>query len=143
MSLDVERILGAVTIYRHRRSGLCSVQPMCRRGRFGLSDAGQPESLPAGDDEALVRTTERALDSYRANVLTADTPRFSSKEQAQFVREHDSIMVVRLEEGIEVTPWDHTRGGFGSADHASILLPPPVSATSLADAIREAFKQAR
>lgn len=143
MGLDPDKIRGAVTIYRHRRSSALRIQPMCRRGRLGLADAGQPLCVPHGDDDALFLGVQEALESYVTNSLGAESHQLSRKEQAQFIREHDSIMVVRLDDGMELTPWEHVQGGFAANDSASIMLRHPVSRAALVDAIREAFQAAQ
>lgn len=139
MGLDPERIRGAVTVYRHRRSGLFQVQPMCRRGKLGLADAGQPVLAQPGDDEALVVAVLRALESFQTNTFGPEAVRFSRKEQAKFVREHDSVMVVRSDDGLKVTAWERTRGGYASNDRTTIQLRDPFTAASLACAVKQAF----
>lgn len=105
--------------------------------------SGPAMSVSPKDDDALVLSTERALDSYASNTFGSEAQRLSSKEQAQFIREHNSIMVVRLDDGLEITPWAHTSGGFASTNTASIMLRQPLVASTLAAAIREAFERAR
>ncbi len=115
---------------------------MCRRGRLGLADAGQPVLVQPGDDQALVLSVGRALDSYARNTF-AESRSLPRKEQAQFIREHDSIMVVRLDDALTLTPWEHIGGGLASNDGASIMLRSPFDESVLASAIRQAFEGAR
>lgn len=141
MGIDVEALSGAVTIYRERRSGVYKVQPMCRYGRLGLADAGEPVAIEASDEAALMERLGRSLDDFASNRLeTSTTVRHTPKEQSQFVRSHDAVMVVRLKDGrIEAIPWEHDHGGYKAKSAASLVLDPPVSAAALASAIREAF----
>jgi hypothetical protein len=140
--LDVEKIRGAVTIYRHRKSGAFEVQPMCRRGRFALADAGPAVRVAAENDEALASSVLQALDSFATSTFDTSGPRLSAKDQSKFVREHDSIMAVRLDERLEITPWTHAEGGFASNDATAETLRDPVTAADLVRAIREAFDRA-
>jgi hypothetical protein len=115
---------------------------MCRRGRLGLADAGEPVIVSPGDDQALVLSVRLALDGYASNTF-AESQSVPRKERARFIREHDSIMVVCLDDALTLTPWEHAEGGFASNDDASITLRSPVAETDLASAIRQAFEGAR
>jgi hypothetical protein len=142
MGLDVEKLHGAVTIYRHRRSGAFRVQPMCRRGRFGLADAGQPVLVDPQNEHELARSVLQALDSFAVNRFEESAPGLSPKEQSRFLREHDAITVDRVDDELRVTPLGHVRGGFESNDTASVMLRDPITDAALVRAVREAFAQA-
>ena len=144
MGIDPEKIRGAITVYRQRRSGAYQIQPMSRYGRLGLADAGETISVAPREDAPLLAVVEKALAAFQSNRYDMPgSPRMSPKEHAQFVRGHDAIMIVRLEDhGLELIPWERVHGGFEALDGGSIALRPPVTAEALADAVREAFKRA-
>jgi len=139
MGLNVEALDGTVTIYRHRRSGVFRVQPMCRRGRFGLADAGQAVLVDSQREHELARSVLAALESFAVNKFEATAPGLSSKEQTTFLREHDAITVDRVGHEVTVTPLERVRGGFESNDAASVLLRDPITDAALVQALRDAF----
>jgi hypothetical protein len=142
MGLNVEDIRGAVTVYRHRRSGMFRVQPMCRRGRFGLADAGQPVLVDPQNEHELASSVLQALDDFAVNRFEQSAPGLSPQEQSKFLREHDAITVDRVGEELTVTPLEHVRGGFESNDAASVILRDPITDAALVRAVREAFARA-
>jgi hypothetical protein len=144
MGIDPERIRAAVRIYRHKRSGRLEIQPMRRRGRLGLEEVGSPTTVESDDDQVVASSVEEALAAFGGGPgsPTETETRFSPKEYSRFVRERDSITVVRLDEGLRLTPWERIRGGYASTDEASIALPVVTDATTLANAVRAAFERA-
>jgi hypothetical protein len=142
MSPNLDSLQGSITIYRKRRSGDLQVQPMCRRGRYGLAEAGRPILVPRGDDARLRFVVEQVLDSFLKNTFDENSRGLSPKEQAQFLREHDAITVDRVGDELTVTPLEHMRGGFASLRESSIKLVLPFSAEALSAALLEAFRRA-
>jgi hypothetical protein len=142
MTFDLEKLSGTVTIYRHRRSGELQVQPMCKRGKYGLAAAGYPTSVPASDDEQLALLVEKALNSFQQNTFEMDSPHLSPKEQTRFLREHDAITIDRFEDEVRFVPLEHVRGGFTSFHEAALTVTRPLSPRSLAEAVREALRRA-
>ena len=142
MSPDLDSLQGSITIYRHRRSGDLQVQPMCRRGRYGLAEAGRSIPVQWGDDARLRFVVEQALGSFLTNTFDEHSRGLSPEEQAQFLREHDAITIDLVGDELTVTPLEHTRGGFTSLREGSTRLELPFSAEVLSAALLEAFRRA-
>ena len=61
MGIDPEKIRGAITVYRQRRSGAYQIQPMSRYGRLGLADAGETISVAPREDAPLLAVVEMSV----------------------------------------------------------------------------------
>ena len=142
MGLDLEELQGSITIYRQRRSGALHVQPMCRRGKYGLAEAGPPIPVPQSDDVQLRLVVERTLESFQRNTFDAEARGLPPEEQAQFLREHDAVTVDRVRDDLTITPLQHVRGGFTSLPENAIGLRAPFTAEALSAALLEAFRRA-
>ena len=144
MGIDPMALQAAVTIYRNRRAAAYLVQPMRRYGRLGLADAGDAKVVESSSDTSLSQIILNELDEFDTDQIRSSEPtRHAPKEQANFIRAHDAVMVTRRLDGrLEITPCEHFQGGFKAISAATIALDPPLSARSLIAAVEEAFTHA-
>jgi hypothetical protein len=116
---------------------------MCQRGSLGLAEAG--EAIRVDRDEAtLLAHVEQALASYKTNRYDPNgPPRYTGEEYRELVRSHDAVMILQHDTAnLELIPWERFRGNYRPVSAASIVLNPPISAATFADAVQEALRRA-